>query len=377
MKDLSHDFSLYIHIPFCVSKCAYCDFLSFTDRSRVEEYIDALCREIEIKERSIARKVHHIYIGGGTPSLVWEYFPRLKKAIRTAFCIDEDIEITTECNPESVTEDFIAAAKDFGVTRVSLGVQSLSDPLLKRIGRAHDRAKALKALSLLTDAFPHVNADLMVGLPDQTMADLDRTLDELLVYPLDHISCYGLILEEGTRLFAEAQQGIFRPDDDVTVDLYDRARDRLATAGFDRYEISNFCRNGAVCGYNLSVWQYGEYVGLGLGASSFRRERGYPSFRTKNESDLARYILSPDFAPEERELVDFKEGMKEFVMLGLRLSDGLNLLRFREIFGMDFYVVYGRKIEPVRKYLLISDDHIAIRPEFFYISSGIIEEIIF
>ena len=376
MRDFSRDFSLYIHIPFCRSKCAYCDFLSFADDSCADAYFEALCREIRAKGEK-TRAVDHIYVGGGTPSIAYRYFPMIKQALSESFILKEGAEISMECNPESVTADFVAAARDFGVNRISIGVQTLSDPLLMRIGRAHDRAQALAALDLLTKSFPDVGADVMVGLPEQTAADVCDTLARLLAFPLKHISCYSLILEEGTRLYDEAQKGLFAPDEDVDVDLYDRAVEKLYEAGFRRYEISNFCKYGALCGYNTSVWQYGDYLGLGLGAASFLKGKdGAFGVRERNLTDLSEYILHGGVGYSEMEEITLEEGMREFVMLGLRLEEGLNLSRFRELFGMDFYARFGAEIKEKEEYLLISEDRIAIRPDRFYVSNAIIGAII-
>ena len=374
MKDLSRDFSLYIHIPFCVSKCAYCDFLSFADRSCMAKYFVSLCEEIKAKGKGVKAPVDHIYVGGGTPSLAYEYFPALKKAIDGSFTLRADAEISMECNPESVTPAFVAAAKAFGVNRVSLGVQTLSDPLLKTIGRAHDRKTALAALDLLTRNFSSVNADVMVGLPGQTKEDVTETLNVLTSYPINHISCYSLILEEGTPLFAAAERGEFAVDDDFAVDLYDLACEKLKKAGFCRYEISNFCKNSAVCGYNLSVWQYGEYLGLGLGASSFLRSK---SLRLKNTEETSVYLSSNGSAGQTVEQVSKEEQVKEFVMLGLRLEEGMDLAVFKQIFGFDFLEKYAERVKKLEKTLVVTPSRIAIAPEYFYVSNTIIQELIF
>ena len=374
MKNFSHDFSLYIHIPFCVSKCAYCDFLSFADHSCMAVYFDALCKEIKREGSKINKTVDHIYVGGGTPSIAHAFFPMLKEAVFTSFNVRQDAEISMECNPESVTETFVAAAKDFGVNRVSLGVQTLSDRLLKKISRAHDSQQAKNALEMLTKNFSSVNVDVMVGLPDQTKEDVEETIDVLTSYPINHLSCYSLILEVGTPLYAAAERGEFTPDDDFAVDLYDFAREKLAEKGFRRYEISNFCKGNAVCGYNFSVWQYGEYMGLGLGASSFLREQW---LRLKNTEDMAAYISTAGQTGQVREEVSFEERIKEFVMLGLRLEEGLDLTVFRELFGFDFALKYSEKIKKLAKMLLVTHDHLSILPEYFYVSNTIIQELIF
>ena len=343
----------------------------------MEVYFAALSQEIKEKGARYPFSVDNIYVGGGTPSLAAKYLPALGDTIRRAFSVKKDAEISMECNPESVTPSFLRAAKEFGVNRVSVGVQSLSDPLLKRIGRAHDSARALEALDLLTGSFPSVGADIMVGLPGQSAEDLLSTLDGLLAFPLDHLSCYSLILEKGTLLYREARRGAFHPDDEVAVDLYDLATEKLADSGFCRYEISNYCRNDAVCRYNASVWQYGDYLGLGLGASSFIKAKSFPAFRFKNTSDLARYLSFGGTPRGRREKIFAEEGAREFVMLGLRLTEGMSLSRFRELFSCDFDEVFPGKREALSRYLGSAGDRLFIKPEYLYVSNSIISEIIF
>ena len=346
----------------------------------MDEYFRALSYEITSTAHSIngERDVDNIYIGGGTPSVATPYLEGLFNALRINFSIKSDAEISVECNPESVTEGFIRIARDAGVNRISLGVQTLSDPLLKRIGRAHDRAQAITALDKLTAAFPSVGADMMVGLPGQESGDVLSTVDGLLAFPIDHVSCYSLILEEGTPLFSQAQAGAFLPDDDLAVDFYDLAKDRLAEAGYERYEISNFCRNGAICRYNTSVWQYGDYLGLGLGASSFLKKGGFPFCRMKRTSDFSRYFaIDKAGSVTKSELINAEEAEKEFVMLGLRLEEGLSLPRFSELFGRSFDQAFPGKFDKLSAYLERNDTHIRIKSEYFYVSNSVISEIIF
>ena len=340
----------------------------------MKEYFSALCAEIREKGKQVSRPVDHIYFGGGTPSLATPYLGMIGEALSESFEITKHVEISLECNPESVSEEFVGAAERIGVNRVSLGVQTLSDPLLKRIGRAHDGAQALAALGLLTKNFSSVNVDVMVGLPGQSQSDVEKTLEKLCDYPIDHISLYSLILEEGTSLYAEAQRGEFLPDEDLSVDLYDFAREMLAQKGFDRYEISNFCKNGSVCGYNTSVWQYGEYLGLGLGSSSFAMTGCREPFgvRTKNEIDLEKYILTNGSTVFEREEVSFASAVAEFVMLGLRLEEGVNTSRFKELFGLNFSSYFSSVLKKDAEFLIITPARVAIRPDRFYVSNSII-----
>ena len=370
------DFSLYIHIPYCVSKCAYCDFLSFCDHTSMAAYFDALYAEIREKGRKYGdRIVTSIYIGGGTPSIAYKYFPRLREAIFSSFHVAENAEISMECNPESVTEDFILAAKALGVNRISVGVQSLSDPLLRRIGRAHNCNTALSALDMLTNAFLRVNADVMVGLPEQTETDVLGTISALLEYNLSHISCYSLILEKGTRLYHEARKGLFAVDDDRAADMYDLVRAKLISEGYRPYEISNFARNGGECRYNLSVWEYADYLGLGLGASSFVKGESSDAFarRYRNTRDLAKYLAGSRACVRRITLDDAK---KEFIMLGLRLEEGISLADYRSLFGSDFLSDYAERLSKMASYLAVTSDSVSILPKYIYVSNSIISEII-
>ena len=340
-------------------------------------YFSALEKEIERESKKHKRAVTSVYIGGGTPSLAAKYFPVLKDAIFSNFKVGDGAEISMEANPESVNEDFVRAAKDLGVNRVSLGVQSLSDRLLKRIGRVHTEKKALEALSLLTENFPSVGADVMVGLPSETESDVLRAIEKLSAFPLSHLSCYGLILEKGTRLYKEAKSGAFVPDEDASADRYDLACDLLSKNDFLRYEISNFCREGKVCRYNASVWQYADYLGLGLGASSFiKNDGGFPASRKRNTRDLIKYIESEGAARPSYQRIDFEEGKEEFIMLGLRLTEGLDLTRFKALFGSDLLEEKAEKAEKLAPYLSVSEEKLAIKPEYLYVSNLIISELI-
>lgn len=377
MKNFFGDFSLYIHIPFCRSKCAYCDFLSFADNSCVKEYFSALCREIRVKGNEYPREVDSIYIGGGTPSLCEKYFPMLKEALFDSFRIRKGAEISVEANPESVSDRFIEAAIDLGVNRVSLGVQSLSDPLLKRIGRAHDEKTAIRALEKLTAAFLNVGADCMVGLPSETREDVLNTVSVLAGFPLSHLSCYSLILEKGTRLYREAKNGLFTLDEDLSVSHYDAVCDYLCKKGFERYEISNFCRNGKVCRYNTSVWQYADYLGFGLGASSFIKGKGFfPARRFSNIRNLKNYIFAEGTPRVRGHKIEINEGKEEFIMLSLRLAEGLELQNYRFLFGVDFLIEKEQAIRKMQNYLIVTDRKVAIKPEFIYVSNSIISELI-
>ena len=341
----------------------------------MDRYFAVLSEEIKREGRRCHKKVDNIYIGGGTPSIAYRYFPILSEAIHSSFDVAADAEISVECNPESVTENFIAAARDLGVNRVSVGVQSLSDRLLRRIGRAHDAATAERSLEKLIAAFPSVGADVMVGLPGETDRDVSDTLSRLLAHDLSHVSCYSLIVEKGTPLYRDVRAGRFTPDEDHAVDMYDLATKTLAENGFERYEISNFARNDAVCRYNLSVWEYGEYLGLGLGASGFTRDSDpFCGHRTRRVRDMSRYLSG---SRPRCERITKEVGMAEYIMLGLRLTEGMDVAAFNALFEMNFYAEYSEKVKKLAEYLIISERALAIKPEYLYISNSIITELLF
>ena len=264
---------LYVHIPFCKSKCRYCDFNSYAcrDKQAIFEYLPALNQEIALASSQYENaKIDTIYIGGGTPSLLDESLikPLLEK-LRTFFDLSSLKEWTIECNPESVTEEKLKLYADEGINRISIGVQSLFDDNLKSIGRLHDAKEAIEKIKLAKRYFDNVSADLIIGLPFDDKQRIAREVEDLA--PLvEHISMYELSVEEGTSLEKLVKQGkITLPDDDETQELFDVAYDTAKENGFDRYEVSNFAKNGRISLHNFGYWTREEYIGLGAGAHSF------------------------------------------------------------------------------------------------------------
>ncbi len=372
-------FSLYIHIPFCRAKCKYCDFLSFACGD-IDTYVDALCKEIALySTRCADRSLRSVFIGGGTPSLLLpKHFSLVKRAISDNFnCSIE--EITVECNPESVDNRFIESTLAFGVNRVSIGVQSLNDSLLSKIGRVHSCLAAKNALKLIADNYSDINADIMVGLPDQTISDVEETAAELLSYNLSHMSCYSLILERGTPLYREVSaKSVSLPDTELTVDMYDAVKSILESRGFDRYEISNFCRDNKRCLYNMLTWQREEYLGVGIGASSFlsfnSKEYRYSNYRKINkyisavrEGKLPHFRTAP---------ISTEEAKSEMIMLSLRLVEGLSVNKYNSRFNTDILTEKYKELKLMQDYLQISGGMIAVKPEYFYVSNSIISSII-
>lgn len=358
------DLSIYIHIPFCVRKCRYCDFLSGPARGgEMESYVNLLLREI--KKQAIFygdHRVISIFLGGGTPSLLpaWET-GRILERVREEFLLTEDAEITIECNPGTVTAEKLENYITYGINRLSIGLQSTDDGELARIGRIHGYGSFLETYRLAREAgFRNVNIDLMAGLPGQSLASYRKTLERVVALSPEHISAYSLILEEGTPLYVNQEAYTF-PDEEEEREMYELTGRCLGEAGFHRYEISNYAREGRECRHNKVYWRRGDYAGFGLGASSMVR-----NVRWKNPDGQADYAAcvervesSPqgmDFAEmlrqtgrREVQILTTQEQMEEFMFLGLRLTEGVDLQEFQRYFGKTAEEVYGEQISSFEK----------------------------
>ncbi len=309
---------LYIHIPFCVKKCSYCDFYSLPARlDSLEFYVEAIVQEA----RSYTElSFQTLYLGGGTPSLLGaEHFRNLVGGIGKSLDISRLVEATIEVNPESATLEFLGAAIDAWINRVSIGVQSLNDRELESVGRVHTAARAIDAVTLARNlGFTSISADLIIGLPGQTWATLRRSLETLVGLGVEHLSVYCLSLEEGTPL-AECPPDDL-PSDDTQAELFELARAFLMGQGFIHYEISNFALKGHECLHNLNYWRGGEYLGLGPAAASHLQGR-----RSRNRHALDAYLENPIGQTEYVETLDGKEKAAEEAMLRLRLLvEGIN-----------------------------------------------------
>lgn len=329
---------LYIHIPFCKSKCAYCDFYSLPNREvRMDAYASALSANIqEMAEAAAGRTVDTVYIGGGTPSFFGE--KRLKglvKLISKVFQLDKDCEFTVECNPESVTLPLVKTLQKNGVNRISLGMQSAQEAELKAVHRPHTFEQVQKAVELIRKAkIENLSLDLIYGLPEQTMESWKVNVEAAIALAPEHLSLYALTLEEGTPLWKSVEQGkVSVADDDALADRYLWAVDRLKTAGFEQYEISNFCRPGHPSRHNLKYWRGEEYVGLGPAAHS-----DYGGCRYSYVSDLEAYIEGMTTGKpivEESEQIPEKERAREYLMLCLRTVEGISAEEYSR-FRMSF-----------------------------------------
>lgn len=339
--------SVYIHIPLCVRKCAYCDFVSYPGRAgRAGEYVEAVCREARAQAAFFGRRrVETVYIGGGTPSLLNGAQARaLLDALRDAFDVSPEAEITMEANPGTLTRAKLDAYREAGVNRLSLGVQSFDGALLRAIGRIHTAAQAEEAVRLARGAgFGNVNLDLMCGLPGQTPTQWEETLARALSLSPEHLSCYALILEEGTPLYEEARAGRCAPlpDEDALLRM-DEATDRLTRgAGLSRYEVSNWARPGRECRHNLVYWECLPYLGLGCAAHSDMDGR-----RFYNPSGFEEYLsLAASGASRPAEgRGDARERRFERMMMGLRMTRGVDAPRFERDFGLPPEAVWPRAI---------------------------------
>jgi oxygen-independent coproporphyrinogen-3 oxidase len=335
---------LYIHIPFCVAKCGYCDFASVPlSPGALEPYLDALVREIAAAAEA-GRRAATVYIGGGTPSLLsGGQLERLLGAVRAAFAVEPGAETTLEANPGTLDREQTSAWRALGVNRVSLGVQSLDDGLLTRIGRRHTAREALAAYRLLRAAgFGNIGLDLIHGLPGQTPALWRRDLARALALGPDHLSLYSLGVEEGTAFHRELRAGrLALPPEEAAAEMIAIAAELTAAAGFERYEISNWARPGCRCRHNLDCWSLREYRGCGAGAHSFLRRPG--ALRLANVRDPAAYarlIRERGDAVALREEPGPRQLAGEAAMLALRTSDGLDEPAFAEAHGAAWAVLF-------------------------------------
>jgi len=338
---------IYIHIPFCVRKCAYCDFLSAPPESAeaMQEYVDALCREIILKSSIYATNnnkatiVDTVFFGGGTPSLLaTEDLGRIIHTLRKHFGVAENAEITVECNPDTVDLEKLKFYKEQGVNRISFGLQSACNEELKMLGRIHSYEKFLESFNAAREAgFANVNVDLISAIPGQTPAGWEETLRKVAELAPEHISAYSLILEEGTKLFEEQDNYTF-PTEDEDAGMYEATESILSEYGYKRYEISNYAKEGYESRHNNRYWKRGEYLGFGVGAASF-----VDNERFNNISDVDKYKMCEDLT-EECETLTSAESMAEFFYLGLRRMAGVCFEDFAKEFETSPLGIYGEVI---------------------------------
>lgn len=332
---------VYVHVPFCIVRCNYCDFNAYSGLDHLaDRYVDALLGEIN--HRAHATAVQTVFFGGGTPTqLTPSQLGKILERIRTRFLLAADAEITIEANPESVSQEVFEHLKLLGFNRVSLGIQSLTPAVLRDLGRVHDAAAASQALQQAVSAgIPHVNADLIFGTPGESMDDWRRSLEGVVEAGVDHVSAYALTIEQGTPLHAMVERGSApAPDEDDQADKYEFCHQYLTKNGFRRYEVSNWAKPGAECQHNLGYWRAGDYFGFGAGAHSHFAGR-----RSWNLKSVQGYIEQSPLAEEESETIS--DRVSEAAVLALRLAEGLDIGRFQQEWGVDPLLRWGTILEP-------------------------------
>ena len=361
------ELELYVHIPFCVRKCAYCDFLSApADTQERTLYIDALTEEIRARKNDFtAYRVSTIFLGGGTPSILeGDDSARIFRALQENFDISDDAEITMEVNPGTVTEEKAASWRKSGVNRLSIGLQSADDRELKMLGRIHTYREFLDTWKIVREAgFENVNVDLISAIPGQNLRSWSETLRKAADLGPEHISAYSLIIEEGTPFYERYGDGSGEdenkgnhlpplPDEDTEREMYKATEKILAEYGYHRYETSNYSKTGYEYRHNLGYWERKEYLGLGLGASSLISE-----CRFHNTADMGKYLRLYENAGtdicEDIEHLSVEDQMEEFMFLGLRKTVGISVDDFRKAFGKEIREVYGEQMRKLEEQRLI------------------------
>lgn len=336
----------YIHIPFCAKKCYYCDFCAYMNlEHRIDNYINNLIKEIEIYQQKLCCKIDSIYIGGGTPSYIdGKYIKEIVKSL-DKFDISQLKEFTIECNPNSISRDKLLLYKDLGINRISLGVQSFDDEVLRAIGRNHTADIALNDIDLIRSVgFDNLSFDLMLNLPKQDYKSVKNDLEMVRKISPEHISWYSLILEEGSRFYAMDKKGkLDLMEDDTEVEIFGEIVDQLSKIGLNRYEISNFAKKGYESYHNKKYWEEDGYLAFGMSGSGYISNVRYTN--TRNFVHYDQMIGQKRLPIEDRFFISKEDREKEYIIFKLRETEGINLKEFKNKFGNDFLKKYKNEIE--------------------------------
>lgn len=387
---------LYIHIPFCESRCIYCGFYSTTSLSQRDDYVDALCREMQMRPTSLAlgteETIQTIYLGGGTPSqLNRQQLIRLFSAIQANYDIAQtdgthkpEIEITMECNPDDVTEEFCKTLRLLPVNRISMGAQTFSDDRLRFLRRRHHAAEVKQAIKRLRAiGINNISIDLMFGFPEETLTEWKEDIAEALSLGVEHISAYSLMYEEGTSLYRLLEQGKIKEiDEELSRNMYDTLVKELTSAGFEHYEISNFARPGFRSKHNSSYWHETPYIGLGAAAHSYARipqaNNSLKVIRSWNISNLQEYIhnIRKGILPSDQEVLDLDTRYNDLMTTALRTSDGVDLDKLRKEFGEQRLhdTLHEAEHKIKRGLMKIANGRLSLTPTGFFISDDIMSD---
>lgn len=353
MKELG----IYVHIPFCKQKCSYCDFISYCDKNDlIEKYIKALKQEI--KNSSVNEyEISTIYIGGGTPSYIEsKYISEILKTIKQKYNISRNVEITIEVNPGTATKEKLRDYVEAGINRISIGLQSCNNNLLKMIGRIHTYEEFLSTYKLAREVgFKNINVDLMIGLPNQTLDDVKKSLEEISKLNPEHISVYSLIVEEGTPIEKKIANGQLKlPNEELEREEYWEVKKFLESLGYKHYEISNFAKTGYESKHNLNCWEQKEYLGFGAAAHSYMKKTRY-----SNTENIEKYINQEMQSKQlhiVHEVQKEEEQKKEYMLLGLRKIDGVQISSFKNKFGCNPIMEFKNELNKLTQEGLIEID---------------------
>ncbi|MGL6106577.1 radical SAM family heme chaperone HemW [Romboutsia sp.] len=353
-------FGLYVHIPFCIKKCNYCDFNSYKlDKDLKNRYIEDLTIEMSLYKKELKKndeEITSVFIGGGTPSILDSYeIKTLFESIKQNFKIKQDAEITMECNPGTLTLEKLKAMKESGINRLSIGLQTVQDNQLKAIGRIHTYDEFEKNYKeALKIGFKNINIDLMYALPNQKTDDWKETLAKITELNPSHISAYSLILEEGTELHKMYENNEFNlTDEDTDIEMYNYTINYLKSKGYNQYEISNYAKDGLECNHNILYWKCKHYIGLGPGASGYIND-----YRYKNVESLEEYhnkLLKNEKPIESVETLKAEDRIQEKIFMGLRMNEGIKFKDFKKEFSLDFKQKYSKEIEKLMEKELIKE----------------------
>lgn len=374
--------SIYVHIPFCLSKCSYCNFISFCNKKdKMDDYVQAVCHEIKLrgKEHGKFFDVTSVYIGGGSPSVLKEgQIAKIMTEIKNNFRVLSNCEITIECNPGSVTEKKLLEYKLVGANRISIGGQTLNDNILKILGRGHTAEETKYAIKLAQKVgFENINVDMILALPHQKMSDVKKMVKFLIKKKIQHISAYSLILEPTTPLYRQVKnKQITLPTEDESVEMYNFVFDFLKKKGYNRYEVSNFALPDYESKHNLNYWQMGEYLAFGLAGHSFLNNT-----RFANTEKLEEYIesIKEEKLPiVSKEKITASQRKDETIMLALRTSEGLNLKEFDNAFHCNLLTDKKKEIEFLTQHNFISvkRGYLRVNDNAFYVLNSIIAKLV-
>lgn len=358
MKELG----IYVHIPFCKQKCYYCDFISYANKEeKTKEYVKCIQKEIEIESKKYSKdeyEITTIYLGGGTPSYISTlYIENIINVIKLNYNVKDNAEITIEINPGTVNEEKILIYEKIGINRVSIGLQTTNDKLLKQIGRIHTYEEFLNCYKLVSKSkIDNINVDLMLALPNQTIEDLEESLQKVIKLKPNHISLYSLILEEGTKLEKMVSENIVKlPEEDMEREMYWKTKRILEKNGYNHYEISNFAKEGYKSKHNMNCWSQKEYLGFGVAAHSYVNRKRYC-----NINNIEEYVSNIKKGKIENnrtvcEIQNKIDEQKEFMMLGLRKIDGIDIQEFKNKFVENPIYVFHKELEK-----LVNEDLVEI-----------------